>query len=75
MSDREVSERRIHDLSTLAIAAALLFAVPGAGLLLRVPHFTQDMAHLGYPVYFLVTLGTWKLLGAVRPGPSVAAPS
>lgn len=44
--------------------SALLFAVPGTALLLRVPHFTQDMAHLGYPAYFLVLLGTWKILGA-----------
>jgi hypothetical protein len=34
-------------------------------LLLRVPHFTQDMAHLGYPAYFLAILGTWKILGAL----------
>lgn len=43
--------------------AALLFAVPGMALLLRVPHFTEDMAHLGYPAYFLAILGVWKLLG------------
>jgi uncharacterized membrane protein YphA (DoxX/SURF4 family) len=45
--------------------AALLFAVPGAALLLRVPHFTKDMAQLGYPTYFLTILGAWKLLGAI----------
>ena len=45
--------------------AALLFAVPGAGLLGRIPHFTQEMARLGYPLYFLSFLGIWKLLGAV----------
>jgi uncharacterized membrane protein YphA (DoxX/SURF4 family) len=45
--------------------AALLFAVPGAGLLGRVPHFTQEMARLGYPLYFLSFLGIWKILGAV----------
>jgi len=44
---------------------ALLFVVPGAALLLCVPHFTQDMAHLGYPAYFLAILGTWKILGAL----------
>src|ERR1041385_1672335 len=51
--------------------SALLFAVPGTALLLRVPHFTQDMAHLGYPAYFLVILGIWKVLGAttiIAPG-------
>jgi uncharacterized membrane protein YphA (DoxX/SURF4 family) len=44
---------------------ALLFAVPGVALLLRVPHFAEDMAHLGYPSYFLAILGTWKILGAL----------
>jgi uncharacterized membrane protein YphA (DoxX/SURF4 family) len=46
-------------------AAALLFAVPGVSLLARVPHFTEEMAHLGYPAYFLGFLGVWKVLGAV----------
>jgi hypothetical protein len=26
---------------------------------------TDMMTHLGYPIYFLTILGTWKLLGAV----------
>jgi uncharacterized membrane protein YphA (DoxX/SURF4 family) len=43
--------------------AALLFAVPGVALLMRIPHFTEDMAQLGYPSYFLTSLGIWKLLG------------
>lgn len=47
------------------ILAALLFVVPGAALLLRLPHFTEDMVGLGYPAYFLTILGAWKLLGAV----------
>jgi len=47
------------------ILCALLFAVPGTALLLRVPHFTQDMAHLGYPAYFLTILGAWKLLSVI----------
>ena len=45
--------------------AALLFAVPGIALLLRIPHFTEDMAQLGYPSYFLTILAVWKLLGVV----------
>lgn len=47
------------------VLAALLFAVPGVALLLRVPHFTADMAQLGYPAYFLTILGIWKLLGVI----------
>jgi uncharacterized membrane protein YphA (DoxX/SURF4 family) len=44
---------------------ALLFAVPGAALLLSVPHFTEDMAKLGYPHYFLTILGVAKILGVI----------
>ena len=47
------------------LLAAMLFAIPGAALLLRVPHFTKDMAQLGYPAYFLTILGAWKLLGVL----------
>ena len=47
------------------VLAALLFAIPGAALLLRVPHFTADIARLGYPVYFVNILGVWKLLGVI----------
>ena len=49
-------------IATVSITA--LFAVPGAALLARVPHFTEDMSHLGYPGYFLAILGVWKVLGA-----------
>jgi uncharacterized membrane protein YphA (DoxX/SURF4 family) len=49
----------------LTVLTALLFAVPGVALTMRVPHFVQDMAHLGYPSYFLTVLGIWKILGAL----------
>jgi len=42
----------------------LLFAVPGAALVVRVPHFASEMSRLGYPSYFLVVLGACKVLGA-----------
>ena len=32
---------------------------------LRVPHVRVVMERLGYPAYFIVILGIWKLLGAV----------
>jgi hypothetical protein len=35
------------------VSSAALFAAPGAALLAGVPHFTEDMSHLGYPAYFL----------------------
>lgn len=46
-------------------AAALLFAVPGTALLVGVPHFTVEMARLGYPSYFLVLFGLLKIIGAL----------
>jgi uncharacterized membrane protein len=33
--------------------------------ILRLPPFTGIIAHLGYPAYFAVILGIWKVLGAV----------
>ena len=32
---------------------------------LRVPRVRELIERLGYPTYFLVILGVWKLLGAV----------
>jgi uncharacterized membrane protein YphA (DoxX/SURF4 family) len=46
------------------VLTALLFAVPGAALLARNPHFAGEMSRLGYPAYFLAVLGSFKLLGA-----------
>jgi uncharacterized membrane protein YphA (DoxX/SURF4 family) len=46
-------------------AAALLFAIPGSALLIGVPHFTVEMARLGYPSYFLVLFGLLKIVGAL----------
>jgi uncharacterized membrane protein YphA (DoxX/SURF4 family) len=37
----------------------------GAWDILRVPHVRGLIERLGYPPYFLVILGIWKLLGAV----------
>lgn len=44
--------------------AAMLFTVPAIGLLTHMPHFAEDMSHLGYPPYFPSILGVWKILGA-----------
>ena len=37
----------------------------GAWDILRVPPVRALIEHLGYPSYFLVILGIWKILGAV----------
>jgi uncharacterized membrane protein YphA (DoxX/SURF4 family) len=47
------------------VLTVLSFSVPGLGNIIRAPHIAQDMAHLGYPTYFLAILGTWKILGAI----------
>ena len=50
------------------VATALIvfeLAMGGAWDVLRVPQVRGLIEHLGYPPYFLVILGTWKLLGAV----------
>ena len=42
----------------------LVFFATGVGNLIPMEHIAQDMAHLGYPPYFHIILGTWKILGA-----------
>ena len=49
--------------TTGLLAAA--FAAGGVGDLTRGPDMVAGMAHLGYPAYFLLILGVWKVLGAV----------
>jgi hypothetical protein len=44
---------------------AMLFLTTGIGNLVPIVHIAQDMAHLGYPPYFHIILGTWKILGAI----------
>ena len=55
--------RRVQYWILTGVAAAL-FVIPGIANLLRIPHIAHDMAHLGYPAYFMGILGTWKLLAA-----------
>ncbi|HKP58594.1 MAG TPA: DoxX family protein [Polyangiales bacterium] len=56
--------RAVLYVAATAVAAA---AFLGSGLanLAHVPHVVDDMAHLGYPSYFMTVLGTWKVLGAI----------
>jgi hypothetical protein len=48
--------------ATACVAAEL--GVGGAWDIARLPFVSDVVAHLGYPSYFLVLLGTWKVLGA-----------
>jgi uncharacterized membrane protein YphA (DoxX/SURF4 family) len=45
--------------------ACIDFAEPIVVDILRVPQVRGLIERLGYPPYFLLILGTWKLLGAV----------
>lgn len=58
-------QRRVvaYWVATTLLASELLFG--GIWDVLRVPQVQVVIHRLGYPPYFLVILGVWKLLGAV----------
>lgn len=58
-----MASRTIGYWATTGLVAAA-FAFGGAMDLVRPPDLVAGMAHLGYAPYFLLVLGTWKLLGA-----------
>lgn len=63
-TDNSIQTRKIvYWLTTAVVASA--FLITGVGNLIPVDHIAQDMAHLGYPTYFLTLLGSWKILGAL----------
>jgi uncharacterized membrane protein YphA (DoxX/SURF4 family) len=48
---------------TVLIAAAFL---SGGGVdIMRPPQALEGMTHLGYPAYFMIILGVWKVLGGI----------
>lgn len=47
------------------ISVAFMFLATGIGNLIPIDHIARDLAHLGYPHYFHIILGVWKILGAV----------
>jgi len=49
-------------LATAAVTAEL--GIGGIWDIVRLPSVRELVTHLGYPSYFLVLLGTWKVLGA-----------
>jgi len=57
------SRNIIFRVTTIVIAVAYL--VTGLGNILPIAHIAHDMAHLGYPAYFLKIIGVWKILAAV----------
>jgi uncharacterized membrane protein YphA (DoxX/SURF4 family) len=63
-SDNIPKSRKVIFWITTTIIA-IVFFVTGLGNILPFAHIAQDMAHLGYPTYFLKILGIWKILGAI----------
>ncbi|WP_242352068.1 DoxX family protein [Anaeromyxobacter sp. SG64] len=64
--DRRAASRRraiAYWVTTLLVATEL--ALAGVWDILRIPYVRGVIEHLGYPAYFLVILGVWKVLGAV----------
>ncbi len=49
-------------LATVAVVAEL--GLGGSWDIARLPSVRDLVTHLGYPSYFLVLLGSWKVLGA-----------
>jgi DoxX-like family len=56
-----------HIIAYWITTALVVFELAWGGVwdILRVPQVRDLIERLGYPVYFLVILGIWKLLGAV----------
>jgi hypothetical protein len=50
-------------LATVVVGGEMLLG--GSWDIARLPFVANLVAHLGYPSYFLVLLGSWKVLGAV----------
>lgn len=62
--DRSVPWRSVgYWLATVSVAGEL--GLGGIWDIERLPMVRDLVTHLGYPSYFLVLLGTWKVLGAV----------
>lgn len=63
-SARRLEARRVgYWLATAVVAAEL--ALGGAWDIARIPDVREGVTTLGYPTYFLVLLGIWKVLGAM----------
>ena len=68
MTDHSISVRIQGTRAAYWVATALVTAELGAGGIwdvLRIPMVRDVVDHLGYPSYFLVILGVWKLLGTI----------
>jgi uncharacterized membrane protein YphA (DoxX/SURF4 family) len=64
---RSAFSLRLHIIAYWVTTALVVFELAMGGVwdVLRVPQVRGLIERLGYPSYFLVILGIWKLLGAV----------
>ncbi|MDB5218220.1 MAG: hypothetical protein JWO86_6147 [Myxococcaceae bacterium] len=49
-------------ISTVIVAVVMIASIVGV---MKNPDAIAGMQHLGYPIYFLVVLSTWKVLGGL----------
>ena len=53
----------VYIISTTLVV--LMSLITGIGNLIPFPHIEGDLIHLGYPPYFRIILGTWKVIAAI----------
>ena len=61
---RAAARRRLAWYWVVTIPVVAEMGVGGIWDIARLPFVSTLVTHLGYPSYFLVLLGTWKVLGA-----------
>jgi hypothetical protein len=61
-----LQDNRIRRVAYWTATALVVFQLGsgGVGDILRIPPVLEGMTRLGYPAYFCVILGVWKVLGA-----------
>ena len=64
IASRDASRRSIGRVLAGHVPVAAELGLGGAWDIARLPFVRDLVTHLGYPSYFLVLLGTWKVLGA-----------
>lgn len=58
-----MTKKIIYWAATVLLCAGMLAG--GLAQLIRQPQTVEGITHLGYPVYFMGILGTWKILGVI----------
>jgi uncharacterized membrane protein len=60
---QSATKSAVYWIATVILSLELL--VGGVADILRAQWATAIMVHLGYPLYMMLIIGTWKVLGAV----------